>query len=457
MSSNLKRGPLDSFFSPRQKKSNSDVDIAVAGPYNEENNDIEDNDDRVVGCDPNITEVHKSWPVLWTNEQVTEFQNKNPWIDCKDGKLRCSTCIQVKNSIQLQKSITDGKLRMSREWIDFEIMAAGSNRTNQLSSLRSKIKQHSESKSHILAENVLKKGSEQVLDRMFEHMSETVINSSMRIFQTAYCLAKHHRPFLQFEELIKLQKINGLDMGSSLHSRITATRIINVIAKEMRQRLITRLIESNSKFTIMIDESTTLSTKCTLILYILSNFDSEIPIVVFLDLIELDGQDAVNIEKALWLSLEKIGIPKSFALKNWIAFASDGASVMTGTKSGVVAAKLCEKIPRLFTWHCLCHRLELSVHDVIKDVQGVSRFQSLMDKLYSYYHQSPKSSRALDEACLEVGIEMKKIGRILNVRWSASSFRTIKAIWENYPGIHKHMSQTFETGLKKKIRIFFFS
>jgi hypothetical protein len=100
---------------------------------------------------------------------------------------------------------------------------------------------------------------------------------------------------------------------------------------------------------------------------------------------------AVNIEKALWLSLEKIGISKSFALKNWIAFASDGASLMTGTKFGV-AAKLCEKIPQLFTWHCLCHRLELSVHDVIKDVQGVSRFQSLMDKLYSYYHQSPKNS-----------------------------------------------------------------
>ncbi|XP_025413681.1 E3 SUMO-protein ligase KIAA1586-like [Sipha flava] len=299
--------------------------IAMMGPsvlpYYEENNDC------VVRCDPNITEIHKSWPVLWTNEQV-------------------------KNSIELQKSIADGKLRISREWMDFEITAAGT---------------------------------------------------------------KHHRPFLQFEELIKLQTINGLDMGSSLHSRITATRIINVIAKEMRQRLITRLIESNSKFTIMIDESATLSTKCTLILYISSNFDSETPIVVFLDLIELDRQDAVNIEKALWLSLEKIGISKSFALKNWIAFTSDGASVMTGTKSGV-AAKLCEKIPQLFTWHCLCHRLELSVH-VIKDVQGVSRFQSLMDKLYSYYHQSPKNSRA----CLEVGIEMKKIGRILNVRWSAKS------------------------------------
>jgi len=117
----------------------------------------------------------------------------------------------------------------------------------------------------------------------------------------------------------------------------------------------------------------------------------------------------------LWLILEKIGISKSFALNNCIAFASDGANVLTGTKSEV-AAKLCEKIPQLFTWHCLCHRLELSVNGVIKDVQGVSRFQSLMDKLYFCYHQSPKHCRAFDGVCLEVGIEMKKIGRILNVR-----------------------------------------
>jgi hypothetical protein len=175
--------PLDSFFSPGQKKINSNVDITVAGslvlPYNEENND------RIVQCDPNITKICKSWPMLWTNEQVTEFQKKNSWMNCKNGKSGCCTCIQVKNTIQLQKSIADGKLRMSREWVDIEIMATGSNRANQLSSLRSKIKQHLESKSHLFAENILKKGSEQVLDRMFEHMSETVINSNMKIFQTA--------------------------------------------------------------------------------------------------------------------------------------------------------------------------------------------------------------------------------------------------------------------------------
>jgi hypothetical protein len=64
--------------------------------------------------------------------------------------------------------------------------------------------------------------------------------------------------------------------------------MVNVITKEMRKRLISRLIQSNSKFTIMVDESTMLSTKCTLIVYILSYIDAEMPIVASLDRIELN-------------------------------------------------------------------------------------------------------------------------------------------------------------------------
>ncbi|KAE9521889.1 hypothetical protein AGLY_017696 [Aphis glycines] len=284
------------------------------------------------------------------------------------------------------------KLWTKEQWVGFEIVAAGSSRTNQLTSLRNKIKQHLESKAHMLAENILMNSSNKVLDKMFERISETEMDSTNRLFKTVYCLAKNHRPLIH---------------------RITATRMVNVIAKEMRRRLILSLIQSNSKFTIMVDESTTLSTKCTLVVYILAYFDAEIPIVAFLDLIDLNGQDAESIEKAIWSSLKCNGISSSFALNNWISFASDGANVMTGKKGGV-ATKLCEKIPNLFTWHCLCHRFELSVHDVIKDCTRVSRFQSLMDKLYAYYHQSPKNSMDLDKSCVKVGIEIKARDAISN-------------------------------------------
>lgn len=80
------------------------------------------------------------------------------------------------------------------------------------------------------------------------------------------------------------------------------------------------------------DKSITLSTKRTLVVYILLYFDAKTPIVAFLDLIKLDGKDAETIKKALWSSLKYIGISSSFTLNNWISFARHGTSVTTGKK-----------------------------------------------------------------------------------------------------------------------------
>lgn len=55
----------------------------------------------------------------------------------------------------------------------------------------------------------------------------------------------------------------------------------------------------------MVGESTTLSFKCIVITYISSYVDAKVPIIAFLDLVELCGQDAETIEKVLWSCLER--------------------------------------------------------------------------------------------------------------------------------------------------------
>lgn len=73
---------------------------------------------------------------------------------------------------------------------------------------------------------------------------------------------------------------------------------------------------------------------------------------------------------------------------------SDGASVMLGVRSGV-ATRLRARFPHLFIWHCLNHKLELAVGDVIKDITNVNHFSSFMDSIYCVYSQSPKNLREL--------------------------------------------------------------
>ena len=73
--------------------------------------------------------------------------------------------------------------------------------------------------------------------------------------------------------------------------------------------------------------------------------------------------------------------------------------------------------------------LELAVSDVVDEVQSVNHFKAFMEKIHNLYSQSSKNSQELLEAAQEVGSQVLKIGRVLNTRWVASSFRAVKAVW----------------------------
>jgi hypothetical protein len=113
---------------------------------------------------------------------------------------------------------------------------------------------------------------------------------------------------------------------------------------------------------------------------------------------------------------------------------------MTGRKGGL-CVKLKETFPNLISWHCFNHRLELSVHDAIKSCTEINHFKIFMDKLYTTYSMSPKNRVALERCASEIGSELNKIGRVLDVRWVASSFRAVDAVWISYGALHSHFSQ----------------
>ena len=115
------------------------------------------------------------------------------------------------------------------------------------------------------------------------------------------------------------------------------------------------------------------------------------PQFIFLDLVEVDDQTANTIVKTLLTCLGGYGFDDTYLSDHLIAFVSDGASVMTGNKSGV-AVQLAMKYPNIVTWHCLNHRLELAVGDAAGETTGVSHFRSFMDALYTLYSRSPKNT-----------------------------------------------------------------
>ncbi|KAJ1178017.1 hypothetical protein NDU88_003267 [Pleurodeles waltl] len=209
----------------------------------------------------------------------------------------------------------------------------------------------------------------------------------------------------------------------------------------MRKKLATDILENKRKICLLIDESTTFSGKSVLVLCLRAAVASDSDVrTFFFDLVELDGTTANDITTAVMECLHKHGFHEEFLRECLIALACDGASVMLGKQAGV-AAQLQIRYPGLFVLHCSNHRLELAVGDVMKEISGINHFQIFFDKLYSLYHASPKNLRELRQCAKEIEQRFLVIGRVLSIRWVASSERSVKAVWQSFSSLHQHFSK----------------
>ena len=83
-----------------------------------------------------------------------------------------------------------------------------------------------------------------------------------RIFWTDYYIARQGRPFTDMPSCVELQVLNGVSMKRVLQSNMTCAKITLHIATEMRSKLCKKkMVESEVKISVLIDESTTVSRK----------------------------------------------------------------------------------------------------------------------------------------------------------------------------------------------------
>jgi hypothetical protein len=64
-----------------------------------------------------------------------------------------------------------------------------------------------------------------------------------------------------------------------------------------------------------------------------------------------------------------------------------------------------------------------------------------LDTLYSIYSQSPKNQNEILEISAELNSQCMKIGKIFDIRWVSSSFRTIRAVWCSFRSLNAHFEQ----------------
>ena len=383
--------------------------------------------------------------VCRNHAQFKAWQKTRAWLDVcvETGNVKCLQCSQVK------------RLGLHNEQGQHNEVAFvdGTVTAKTAKCLLKKIDKHRDSHAHAKCIEIVEmreadriNEAAQTANAKYVQKNQQRIDATARVFRTAYECVKSHLPLSEHPRLLQLQSLNGLECGKMLYSHHACSNIVSHIAGSMRGEVVQHIVESKAKFSVLIDESTSVSNVQSLIVYIRTLYAGEV-CTYFMGLLPLAGATAEGIESTLLGFFDEVGLTDDVLKEQFIGFCSDGASCMIGVHRGV-STLLKQKYPSLQTFHCMAHRLELAVKDAVDTVNPISHFRVFVDELYKVFSMSPKNQRELQSVAESLSVELLKIQRVFDVRWVFSSFLAVKAVLHNYCALFKHFKACSMDGHK---------
>lgn len=192
-----------------------------------------------------------------------------------------------------------------------------------------------------------------------------------------------------------------------------------------------------TKFSIIIDETTDISTKKLLAVVVRFFSDRENRLKCqFLKLIETPHSDATSLFTTLITYFEKKKIP----LLNIIGYASDTTNVMFGQHHSVVSL-LKEKIPFLFTMKCLCHSAHLCASHACEKLPRA--IEDLVRDIYSHFSHSAKRLAEYEKFQHFTNTTPHKLRKPAQTRW-LSLEQCITRILEQWSALETYFTQAAE-------------
>ena len=184
-------------------------------------------------------------------------------------------------------------------------------------------------------------------------------------FLSAYWLAKEEIANGKFTSLLKLEEILGVPEIQCFEHRSQGSQRESflLLGQVLKNDVLTKVKAANS-YGLLVEKSTS------------ANADT---------LVKLITDELTTNE----LDIKKLG-----------SLASDGASVMTGSRNGV-AAKLRELVPTLINIHCICYRLSLACNDANDQLKCISDVETVLHQLWSFFENSAQDQLPMSKLLLK--------------------------------------------------------
>ena len=307
------------------------------------------------------------------------------------------------------------------------------------------IQAHAKSKSHHSCSEVhraTENPETALMGILLRNMNSQIQEKLMKLFNSAYFISKENLAFAKFPELCKLQMKNGLDLGETYLNDHRCKEFIQAISSVMKNDLHHQVTSKRpSFFSCMADQAVDFGVIEEEIVFI-RTLENGLAINKYATIQGVKKSDANGVLASIVNGFEDVGIN---SWEDSLACGSDGASVMTGVRNGVIA-KLRQDVPWLIGIHCVAHKLELAVLDGIRDVQYFADLTEMLKGLYKHYHYSEKALRELEELA---NVMTESFNRPVNVsgsRWVPHNSRALQVVCKKYEVIHAHMHQTAVAG-----------
>lgn len=281
------------------------------------------------------------------------------------------------------------------------------------------------------------------MGRILRNMNAQIQEKLTKLFNSAYFISKENLAFAKFPELCKLQMKNSLDLGETYLNDHRCKEFIQSISTVMKNDLHNQItIRQPFFFSCMSDQAVDFGVIEEEIVFI-RTLENGLAVNKYATIQRVEKSDANGVLASIVNGFEDIGI------NNWkdglVAIGSDGASVMTGVRNGVIA-KLRQDVSWLIGIHCVAHKLELAVLDGIKDIQYFADLTEMLKGLYKHYHYSAKALRELEQLASVMAEGCNRPVNVTGSRWVPHNFRALKVVCNKYKVIHAHMHQTAVAG-----------
>lgn len=350
------------------------------------------------------------------------FQLKQPRVEPPSTQANTADKIEETNAVNKTTSRHrngfDRSWQINRAWLQFDESSGlmtcslckkhnvlGSNGKNAwitgYATLRlDKVTAHSKSTVHIEAvkmdTNLMSSKNLQKIITNHESAEFKAIVSALKcmywLIKSRIAHTTNFASLLELAEELGAEELKTLKVGGNANytSEQTIQELIECLADVVENETLQKL-KNSPTFSIMIDETTDVAVQKQLVIFARCLVEGKLE-CRFLKMIELFDGKADTIVTAIKGHLNE----KQFQTANISSFGSDGANVMTGSRTGV-ATQFRRENPKLISVHCIAHRLALATKDAFKDVPYLSTYEDILSTLFYFYHNSGVRSSGLKE------------------------------------------------------------